>query len=272
MMNKYFYQRVLLISLLGFSQLVYAQRDNSFLPDAFGYETAACSLFNIDISDSGQALNFLDVDGNSTSDDGVASLVLPTGFEFYQQLFNGLLVSTNGYVTLANSNNADNGADFSNDCPLPAVPDNGAAELSRIFVLHDDLELTSAGANVFAEFIQPCPRAGLLAGEGCQVIQWQNISYRNQAGAVDISLQLLLYPSSRQIVMQYPGVDHETVSASIGLQAAGGVTAFNLGCNSPQLIPASGAICLVHPLSAEVLLIGGFESFTPGGDISSGLR
>ncbi len=240
-----------------------AQRSISFSGDTFGYQNStSCDLTAIDISTSGQALVFTDANGMPVSDDGAAVVLLPSPVEFYQQQYNRLLVSSNGYVTFANNDSADNGMDFSNDCPLPAVPDNGASELARIAILHDDLEGVSPQAEVYQQFMTPCPRPGLLADEGCQIVQWQNWSYRGQSGQGDVIFQLLLYPAGRQIVMQYPGSNHTTVSATIGLQSSAAFSAFNQGCNQPQIIPTSGAICLDHPLEAEVLSRYGFEPFS----------
>lgn len=261
-MMRYFISVLILMLVLMFClENANAQRSISFAADAFGYQNStSCDLIAIDISSGGQALVFTDTNGMSVSDDGVAVVMLPSPIEFYQQQYNRLLVSSNGYVTLANNDNADNGMDFSNDCPLPAVPGNGALELARIAVLHDDLEGVSAQAEVYQQFITPCPRPGSLADEGCQVVQWQDWSYRDQSGQDDVTFQLLLYPASRQVVLQYPSANYSTVSATIGLQSGGAFSAFNQGCNQLQTIPASGAICLDHPLEAEVLSRYGFES------------
>lgn len=241
----------------------WAQRSSSFVPDGFGYQTEpTCPFTTVDISTTGQSLDFTDTNGAITTDDGVAAVQMVRAFEYYQQLYTTLLVSTNGYVTLSNTDGSDNGADFSNDCPLPAAPDNGTSELARIAVLHDDLELTAPEAGVFTEFFTICPRDGLIPIEPCQIIQWQALSYRNQPGTETFSLQLLLYPASRQIVMQYPGNNHDTQSATIGLQSTRGISAVNQGCNATPVIPENGALCITHPLSTDILFRGGFELFS----------
>lgn len=239
-----------------------AQRADLFAADAFGYQSTtgtSCDLQWVDISASGQLLSFEAAATAAADDDGGVVLELSEPFEFYDAIYQQLLVSTNGYVAFTTSLTAENGGDFSNDCPLPAVPENGAADLARIAVLHDDLTAGSNG-QVFYAYQANCTRAGLVSSEACTIIQWQDWDYRQPSGEM-ISFQLLLYHQSRAIVSQY--LDVATIgsaSATIGIQNASLHSAHMLNCNAESALPPTGAWCITHPLNPEQMLVSGFEA------------
>lgn len=252
---------MLLAAFSVVSFTAHAQRTEIYAPDIFGYnvaDAAACPAQFVDISGTGAALNLQAAGAEPADDDGGAVLVLNELFEFYGRTYTTVVVSSNGYLSFATDLAAENGADFSNDCPLPAVPDNGAGQLGRIFVLHDDLQ-AAAGGQIFHRHFATCPRPGSAAGESCTVIQWQQWDYHEQPGA-DLSFQLLLYHQSRAMVMQYnnpPGFD--TASASIGVQQSELRSALVASCNTPAAIPASGALCIRSPQAVDDLLLSDFE-------------
>lgn len=233
----------------------------AFAPDAFGYTLLAadqCPQQWLDISASGQLLSLQPAGAEPADDDGAAQLTLAEAFEFYGRTYTQLMVSSNGYVGVAADANGDNGGDFSNDCPLPAVPDNGAAALGRLLPLHDDLQAGASG-EVRSAYLAPCPRPGGLAGEACTVVSWSDWSYHQQPGA-SVAFQLLLYHQSRQVVSQYQNVAAiDSASATIGLQAPQLAGALTVDCNQPLALPSSGAWCAAYPLPVETLLSNGFE-------------
>lgn len=240
---------------------LWAQRASVFADDQFGYQLssdAACASQWVDISASGQALSLQAAGAEAASDEGAALVSLSEAFEFYGREYLRLVVSSNAYVAFAETLAEENGADFSNDCPLPAVPDNGAAKLGRVAVLHDDLQAGSGG-EIYQAYLNPCPRPGDFPGEACTVIQWQNWDYHNQTGA-SLSFQLLLYHQSRQLVAQYqnPGAISSD-SATLGLQSPRLDSAASFACNTAASVPSGGSWCATYPLSAEQILVNGFE-------------
>jgi len=251
--------------LLALSVLVTAvqaqQRPTiDFAADRFGYQLssgAQCQVQWVD-SSGGQTLVLQPASAEvAASDDGGAFLTLPWAFEYYQQLAAQLVVSSNGYVSFADSLQADNGGDFSNDCSLPAVPDNNATAAGRIMIWHDDLRADN-GSLTAAEFAD-CPRPGRLPGDACSVISWQNWGVLD--GVADgVDFQLLLYRRARDVVMQYGSVLPDSSSATIGMQQQQLLTAVNAACNVAVAVTPGAALCLQHPLPPQTLFRDGMET------------
>ena len=132
-----------------------AQDRSDFVrPDIFGYQTdAACIQQFVDIAVSGSPVALSD------SDDGGGTVSLSSAFSFYGTSHSDLVVSSNGYLAFAADLAGDAGTDFSNDCALPAVPDQGPAVPARVMVLHDDLEAVDGASAVASQYFASCPRA-----------------------------------------------------------------------------------------------------------------
>lgn len=258
--------RCLLVSALIFSGLIFsnnswAQRSVDFAEDVFGYsvrDSAQCAFQWLDISGTGQALSFQASGAEPADDDGGVVLSLAEPFEFYGQPYQRVVVSSNGYVAFAEDLQQENGADYSNDCPLPAVPDNGAARLGRIAVFHDDLQ-AGGGGQVLHEYQASCQRPGPVSGEACTVIQWQNWDFHNNTGA-SIAFEVLLYHHSREIVAQYDNAGTlPTLSATMGVQNPALSSAAMFQCNQATALPSDGRWCLASPQDPETLLSASFE-------------
>lgn len=244
-----------------YGQNAVANRNPSYATDRFGYELVEnidCQYQWIDLSSQTTALELQAGGSEPANDEGGALVALNQTFEFYTRPYQEIVVSSNGYISFNSSLSAENGADFSNDCILPAVPDNDALKLGRIAVLHDDLQ-AGADAGIYARYFNTCPRQGPVLEEACTIVQWQHWDYHRTPGA-DLNFEVVLYHSSRAMAFQYQ--DHlniDTQSATLGMQAASLRSAVNVGCGREQVIPAHGAWCVYYPQSPEVFLSSGFE-------------
>lgn len=249
----------MVLAVLGMNLHAQERPATTFADDVFGYQIAAsgsCPTQWVD-SSAGQTL-ILQAAGTEipANDDGGAELTLDWAFEFYGQLQQQLVVSSNGYVGFAADLLAENGGDYSNDCPLPAVPENNASALGRIAVWHDDLQ-GSAGSITVAQF-DDCPRPGRLPGDACSVISWQNWGVLAGISA-GLDFQLLLYRRARDVVMQYGSDLPDSSSVSIGIQHPALLTGVNLACNVTASVPDNSALCIEHPLAPDTLLSDGME-------------
>lgn len=248
--------------LMAFSAASFGQRTVSFEADRFGYElrqSAQCANQWIDISGSGSELSLSASGSDPAGDDGGVQLSLPEGLEFYGRWYQSLVISSNGYIAFAENLAAENGGDFSNDCSLPAVPDNGASSFARVAAFHDDLEAGDAG-QIFFQHFTSCPRVGPLAGESCTVLQWHRWALHG-APSDELSFEILLYPASREVVVQYQNVDAmPSISASMGLQSANLRSALNVACNQSNALPPQGAWCAAFPAPVETVYNNSFES------------
>ena len=216
--------------------------------DGFGYSTTsssdspACAFSPITLSGDALVLTPVDAGGSPSSDDGGAVVALGgNGFSLYGMSVTEVLVSTNGYIALDPSQ--DSGTDFGNLCPYPREPAQGGG--ARIAAFHDDLVLNG---RIIHEYFPTCPRAPDSGepGQGCNVIQWENVSFFNDSSRV-FSMQTVLYEDSLEIVHTYLDGDNlNGGGASIALQNADYSTGLNFSCNEPNAPPQS-AVCFFHP-------------------------
>lgn len=217
--------------------------------DAYGYAVAAaapaCPYQPVDMT-SAPALALSAAEGAAdASDEGAAVLDLAAPFELYGGAVPRLMVSSNGYLAAAAGAEADDGGDFSNDCPLPAAPDHVGASSARIYAYHDDLA-GPAGA-VRSSYFTTCPRpAASGAAEACTVVAWTGWGRVGGAGA--LSFQAVLYHTSFEIALQYLALDASAGgSASIGAQDATATSAAVWSCNGSRALAAGSAVCLFDP-------------------------
>jgi hypothetical protein len=218
-----------------------------------------CPYSALDISASGTVLTLTASDGSVTAlDDGAAVVPLAAPFEFYGQIVNAVVASTNGYVAMADSLGAENGGDFSNDPYLPAVPENTPAAFGRIDVYHDELTGEPSG-QMKSQYFASCPRASEAIGaEPCTVVQWKDWSKIGNAGALDV--QAILYHTSFEVVLQHAAVDASAGnSACVGIQDALAADGGAWSCNGTHPVAAGGAVCFIDPAHPPVTLDRLFE-------------
>ncbi len=226
-------------------------RDVSYIADAFGYQTLGnCDSQYLSIQNEASTVTLVAVGGSDANDEGGGTISLTEPFWFYNKSHEQLVVSSNGYLAFADGLNAENGGDFSNDCPFPSIPDNQPQSLQRIMPFHDDLENSGNGA-IRTAYYASCPN--IAASGSCTVIEWSNWRIRGQNDV--FSFQVELHHQSSVIKIQYTGNNPSTNSASIGFQQTELFSGQVLSCN--QSIPnlSDQSFCYQNP----VIFIDGFE-------------
>lgn len=232
--------------------------------DSFGYVVydqtqPGCTYSFVDIRATGTPVIFtapyrdpaLDPPAD---DDGGAAIALGAPFRFYGLQVSQLMMSTNGYLSLATSLDDDDGRDFSNDAPLPEVPGHTTSVsgqqiygvAGRLMPYHDDLAAASGSAQ--QQYFPVCPRAsGTLAGEPCTVLQWSDWGFaRGLPGT--FSFQALLYHSSNAIAFQVAPADPSGgASATVGIQDSEARVGLQYAANQAGAVPAGTAVCFYEP-------------------------
>lgn len=246
---------------------VSAERTATF-EDAYGYtvfdsSTSRCVIQPIDIATSGTPVDLIPTvtDGNA-ADEGSARLTLVSPFEFYGDAVATVTVSSNGYVALGGGAMADDGGDFSNDCPLPAVPDNTRPSGGRIYALHDDL---IGNGDLYAEYFAECPRPSGTGLEGaCTILLWEQSQSLGTTNS--LTFQVLLYHATATVAVQYLSVPVAAFSgATAGLQNNVATSAANQQCNRASVqVDAIQGYCAYDPrfpsaVQLDTLFLDGFQ-------------
>lgn len=169
--------------------------------------------------------NYVDISGGTPLLVGFdQSATVPLVFPFYGVTANSLQVANAGYLS---TDNTDGGLDFSNDCPLPAVPSSGSATGARIYPLHDDV-ITS----VYHQFFPVSPVVAPLGGTpAVNVFQWKGTHF-GTSNAVDF--EALLFETG-EIVFQYLLDDENGSESTVGIQSSAPFTdgSTTVSCNTP---------------------------------------
>jgi hypothetical protein len=223
--------------------------------DLYGYTLAdselgpTCGYDYVDLGEGADELPLQPGHPAVASDDLAAVLPLAEPFEFYQLPNQSLVVSANGYLAAADSLAREDGADFSNDCRLPARADNAAAVQDRVYVYHDDLRPQDGGSIRHAYFPR-CPRASAAgADESCTVVEWNRFERATALrSSQPLRAQAVLYHRSHAIALQYASVDDSRAAqATIGLQGLDGRTARLAGCDLQDRVKPRQAVCFFDP-------------------------
>jgi hypothetical protein len=218
--------------------------------DSYGYVAyddrfVECELQFVDIESTGTEVVVVPSGVEPALDEGAALVALEEPFQLYGVETVGLIASTNGYLAATGDLGLECGGDFSNDCAMPAIPDNGAGYPGRIAVLHDDLSGVDTDGRLLAQYFDACPRpSDVLGPEACTVIEWASWGRHEWPGTFD--LEVLLYHRSLEIVLQY-GPQVIGSSATVALQDATASRALSLSCNPADLDPAGQALCVFDP-------------------------
>jgi len=223
-------------------------RDAPAMFDRYGYANfdaaPSCPSSFIDIAASGTPLTLTASGTPLATDDGAAALPpLAQPFELYGAPVSGFVASSNGYLAAASSLGAEDGGDFSNDCPLPALADNAVATQSRIMVLHDDLD--GGSGTLATQYFSTCPRVSDSgAVEACTVVEWANWSRVNVAGSFDA--EVVLYHTTFEIAVQFRNLQAAyTQGATIGLQNSDATSSSQYACNGSHSV--APAACFFDP-------------------------
>ena len=199
---------------------------------------SSCPYGFVDISGTGSVV----ASGNAAQDT-VTLGGLP--FDFYGMPQAELEAHTDGFLSTAIGTIAP---DPTNDCPIPAVPSDGAG--NRLYVLHDDLNTT-----VYHQYFADCPRPHDEPGfspKGCNIFQWDG-SYVNGGG--NVSVQAILYDEVAEIVYQMQAVDQTGQSSTTGIQRTIPPDGLQYTCNTPGALESGvSAICFFSPSPVPVEL------------------
>ena len=225
---------------------------------AWDQSSPICAAAFSDISATGTIITFTAVGSDPTLDEGGAVITLVEPFELYGTPITSLVVSTNGYLAAAGDLTADAGGDFSNDCPLPAVPEEGPSTTLRIAVLHDDLDGTSPGPPAPGgiathQYFPSCPRpSDALGAESCTIVQWSD--WRVIGSSATFDIQSVLYHQSFETAIQFSGDDYtarpktgDPHGATIGLQNPSAGIGLTAACDLRSHTMAGSAFCLFDP-------------------------
>jgi len=220
-------------------------RDSTYAADRFGYtQAASCTADYLDLSVDGTAVTLTPSGAAAADDDGGAVVNLIEPFLFYRTAYQSIVVSSNGYMALADDLSQESGGDFSNDCLFPSVPDNQPGVLARIMPFHDELQNSGSGG-IRTAYYPLCPRVGSVTSS-CTVIDWFDWQIRGTAGGFDF--QVILYHQNHQIVMQYGSNNPVSDGASIGIQDGLLNSGVILSCNDAGRNLANTAYCLQNPV------------------------
>ena len=226
--------------------------------DTYGYtvfdtSTNRCVSAPVDITASGTPLDLVatEPDGNA-DDEGSVVLSLTAPFEYYGTAVEAVTASSNGYLALGGAVDTENGGDFSNDCPLPAVPDNASPASGRIYPLHDDL--VGAG-QLHTEYFDSCPRpSGTSVDGACTVIQWTQ--WQTLGAAKRFTFQVLLYHASAAIAVQYVDIPAAALAgATLGLQNENSTSGATIRCNSVEAQSPVQGFCAYDPRFPSLVVL-----------------
>jgi hypothetical protein len=247
----------------------HAQRSIPSTFDSYGYRAfdssgPQCGYGYVDAS-AGSLLNLTAASAAaSASDDGGAVVNLIAPFQLYGVSANALVASSNGYLAAASDLSAEDGGDFSGDCPLPAIADNAAATQSRIYAYHADLDGAPNVGSMYAQYFATCPRAGEFGiTEACTVVQWQNWAMRSQTGA--LNMEAVLYHTTFEIAVQYQTLDaSQGAAATIGTQSNNATSGNAYGCGGGRALTQAVAVCFFDPRYVPVqidrIFANGFQT------------
>lgn len=234
-----------------------ASERSSSHADLYGYTVSGsrtddrCGFEYVELATLGAEVPLVRGHTRAAEDDRAGLVPLAKPFELYQSPVQALVVSENGYLAVADSLKVEDGSDFSNDCGLPARPDNPRASPNRIYVYHDDLR-PRPGSSVRQAHFKACPRpAATGATEACTVVEWNGYERTGPIpSSQPLRAQAVLYHESHEIALQYDSVDDSgAAQATVGLQGFDGRTARQASCNTSGRVAARQAICFHDPRS-----------------------
>ena len=255
-------------SLLAVSA-AHAQRSIPSTFDSYGYRAfdssgPQCGYGYVDAS-AGSLLSLTAASGAAAaSDDGGAVVNLVAPFQLYGVSGNSLVASSNGYLAAASDLGAEDGCDFSGDCPLPAIADNAAASQTRIYAYHADLDGAPNVGSMYAQYFATCPRAGEFGvPEACTVVQWQSWAMRSQTGV--LNMEAVLYHTTFEIALQYQTLDASLgATATIGTQSNNATSGNAYGCGGSRPLAPAMAVCFFDPRYVPVqidrIFANGFQT------------
>ncbi len=220
--------------------------------DQFGYavtsnaQSSVCGYQFVDITNQADPQPLFAAGQVAASDDGRTGQLPLSGentFQFYGQLIDRVVMSTNGYL---GTSEATTGGDWANGCGITPDSDNNGR---RMQVLHDDLVAGSLRAAAYTS----CPRPSEVApvDQRCLVFQWNNMgafTSNTTPPAGNFDFQIIVYPITWQIIYQYRNaIPNNGSGATVGILNPGQTgQQLNFSCNQASLAPQR-SVCFYHP-------------------------
>lgn len=161
---------------------------------------------------TGSGYDWLDATSGGTivaeGDDTYEYVSLPFSFNFYGNIYNGLYVSSNGYVSFGSGYST-----YSNDCiPSTSTPNNA------IYAFWDDLQPTGgSNGNVYVKQVD----------SSTFVVEWYQVK---RYGSTDYETFEIVLRNDDSITLQYQSMSN-TESATVGVENATGTLAQQYICN-----------------------------------------
>lgn len=190
----------------------------------------------IEIKDSGTEILDNDPESAITVDLEVPILV-------YGEVVRQVSVAIDGYMDLAPG---DNGADFSPDCGLPALPDINAGD-ARIYPFHTALrvntDLPRDPSGLFYQYFYESPHPH--HNGGVHVFTWRRVSVT--LGGPESDFQVLVFDNT-DILMQYrDGPPVSGMTYTVGLQNAVASKGQSYRCGAGPEVDAALAVLFAPP-------------------------
>ena len=211
-------------------------------PSESGYtfsdsDEASCPYDFVDISSTGNNLNFTAATQFPALDDGASMVMLDTPFPFYGVNYAELIMSSNGYLS---TNLNDNGGDYDNDCAAnPVTPDLGFP--GRIMPFHDDLIAGSAQYQYFAQ----CPRP-TNSTQGCSILQWTDVTFFGSQ-TPPFQLQALLYDDGSMAFQKANASGTDAGGATVGILNPAVTEQLIYACDAGGQFSDNMAVCYQAP-------------------------
>jgi hypothetical protein len=186
-------------------------------PDLFGYVWEEVPFDWVEISGTGTVATTA-----SNCDDCGEAVPLGFPFEFYGQVWTGVTISSNGYLTFQDAD----WTDYSSDCPIW----NANSPNDVIAGFWDDLTtLNDPGTIYYGHWG--------AAGERMFVVQYDDVRFLGWQDR--ITFQIILYEGSNHILVQFLDVPdsefNDGLDATIGIEQVGSVTGLTYGCDVDDL-------------------------------------
>jgi hypothetical protein len=187
---------------------------------------ALASTFPYNYSEiPGVAYHFVDITSTGTlvisGDDEGTPVTLGKPFEFYGEEYSVLAVTTNGYLSTLSS---DDGPDFSNDCPLPAILSTGGG--NRIYAYHDDIV-----SDVYYQYfsVSPIQNPRTAKSMGASIFQWVGTHF---GGSSALEVEAVLFENGDIYYSTKLSGGEFGSGATFGIQNEAVTEGLTLSCNN----------------------------------------
>jgi len=197
---------------------------------------------------NGAVYDFIDIghDSNMVAGglDGFSGpLTIPFVFHFYGKDFTELVACSHGYLS-TDPNEQSN--DFTNDCPLPAIPSEGGGD--RIYALHEEL-----ASDVYYQEFDVSPRWHDSGQELAAVIFQWNAKHATSNMTDPFRFQVIIYENSDIVIQIEAGDPLRGQSSTTGIQNADATSGLTYACNTIGYTENDVAIWILDEKLPEII-------------------